>query len=187
MRYFRTIFDGIRISIHQTLPVMKKVLLTFLCLAATAVMFAQTGNRERADETSFPEIDNLSGLKPDEDDLTPTSGTVGLSDNSTENGGTGVVEEQIHTEDYDGTIKAEKTNLVANAQVYPNPAQDYIYVTSDASDGTILVMNLLGQEMGNYPITSNSMTIDISGLKEGIYFVSITSGENTVVKKIKVL
>jgi hypothetical protein len=166
---------------------MKKILFTFLLLTATMVVFGQTNARERAEDTSNPEIDNLSGLKPDEDQLTPTSGVASMTEDGTENGGTGVGDELGVHVDHELDLKSEKINPVEDAQVYPNPAQDMIYIATDTDEGLIRILNLLGQEMSSHNITATVMSLDISELKEGIYFVSIESGDYKIVKKIKIL
>ena len=167
---------------------MNRILITLAFLLTSAVMFAQTNARERSEDTNLPEIDNLSGLQPDINDLNPSVATE-VSTGSLENGNTEVGDEGAsHTGSYTGdNIKLEGSNSLEEAQVYPNPATDYIYVNSGLSDGTIHVLNLLGQDMMQVAITSPVMSLNISELKEGIYFVSIENGANKVVKKIKVL
>lgn len=167
---------------------MKKVLFTLLFVATGVVMFAQSTNKERADETSFPEIDNLSGLTPDEDQLNTGTGVTEISQQGSGSAGTGYADETINGS---GNIQAgegvPRGNTLKSVEVYPNPAQDFIYVSTDVTDGTILILNLLGQQVHTETITSSVMSLDISDLKEGIYFVSITSGDVNIVKKIKVL
>lgn len=167
---------------------MKRIFFTLLFVATGVVMFAQTANRERAEETSFPEIDNLSGLKPDEDQLNTETGVVDLSQSGTGSTGTGIADENWQgAANYEGAIKIEKADILKDVEVYPNPAQDFVYVSTDINEGTIQILNLLGQQMQTVTITTNVMSIDVSQLKTGIYFVSITSGDTNIVKKIKVL
>lgn len=167
---------------------MKKVFFTLLFVATGVVMFAQSANRERADETSFPEIDNLSGLTPDEDQLNTGTGVIDLSQTGTGNSGTGFADETVHgSGNIEGSVDGTKVTKLQTAEVYPNPAQDFVYVSTEVSEGTILILNLLGQQVRTETITTNVMSLDISDLKEGIYFISITSGDVNIVKKIKVL
>jgi hypothetical protein len=167
---------------------MNRILVTFAFLLITTVMFAQTNARERSEDTNLPEIDNLSGLKPDESDLNPSVAND-LSSGTLENGNTTIGDEgATHTGSYTGdNIKLDSGNPIQDAQVYPNPATDYIYVSTGVTEGTIHVLNLLGQEVMQTTINSPVMSLNISDLKEGIYFVSIENGENKIVKKIKVL
>lgn len=167
---------------------MKKVFFTLFFVATGVVMFAQSANKERADETSFPEIDNLSALTPDEDQLNTGTGVTDLSQQGAGSAGTGFADESINGSGniQAGEIKQTESKL-QNAEVYPNPAQDFVYVSTDVTEGTIMILNLLGQQMRTETITTTVMSLDISGLKEGIYFISITSGDVNIVKKIKVL
>jgi hypothetical protein len=70
------------------------------------------------------------------------------------------------------------------AKVYPNPAQNMLHI-----EGTGLteveVFNIMGQSILN--INDNIETVDISHLKNGIYFIRIktTEGEKTVKIVIK--
>lgn len=167
---------------------MNRLLVTIAFLLTTTVMFAQTNARERSEDTNLPEIDNLSGLKPDESDLNPSVAND-LSSGTLENGNTDISDEgSTHTGSYTGdNIKLDSGNPIQDAQVYPNPATDYIYVNTGVTEGTIHILNLLGQEVMQQEITAPVMSISISELKEGIYFVSIESGANKIVKRIKVL
>lgn len=155
-------------------------------LAFAVAIFAQTNARERAEDTSLPEIDNLSGLKPDESDLLP-SNTTDASSGTLENGNTGVATENGHDASHEGQIKTDKSHAIDNVEVYPNPAQDFVYVSIDGTEGTIQVLNLLGQEVHTITISGTITTLDVSDLKEGIYFLSITSNGENIVKRIKVL
>lgn len=183
-------YVGIRISFKadQNITTMKKLLLTFLLLAVTGAMFAQSTARVRSEDTNNPEIDNLSGLKPDESELIE-SGMVGGFTQS-DNGAT--TEVSSHSDTPSKNIEnpdmaGDKSNILESTNVYPNPATNYLTISSDATSGTIVILNLLGQVMSTHNITGTLTSIDIEALGEGIYFVSIESGSAKIVKKIKVL
>ena len=167
---------------------MKKIFLSALLLALTAVVFAQTNARVRSEDSNVPEIDNLSGLKPDGEDLESDYVVSGLSDNSTENGSTGIGNEDNGAKSIGkGDINLESGRSLNQTEVYPNPATDFITISTEVETGTISILNLLGQEMSNYPVNGTITTLDIAELKEGIYFISIESGDQKIVKKLKVL
>jgi len=68
--------------------------------------------------------------------------------------------------------------------LYPNPARDKIQLRSDS--GELLeyhIFNMTGQEalQGTF---ANEVSIDISGLEKGIYFVELRNNENRVVLKL---
>ena len=167
---------------------MKKLFLSAMLFALSAVIFAQSGSRVRSEDSNVPEIDNLSGLKPDGEDLESDYVVSGLSDNSTENGSTGIGNEDNPAKSSGkGEINVETIRSITNTEVYPNPATDFITISTEIETGTIRILNLLGQEMSNYPVTGKTTSLDISELKEGIYFISVESGAEKIVKKIKVL
>ncbi len=167
---------------------MKKLILSAMLLALSAVIFAQSSSRVRSEDSNVPEIDNLSGLKPDGEDLESDYTVSGLSDNSMENGSTGVGNEEYSSKSIGkGEINAETIRSINTTEVYPNPATDFITISTEIETGTIRILNLLGQEMSNYPVNGKTTSLDISELKEGIYFISVESGAEKIVKKIKVL
>ncbi len=166
---------------------MKKLILSAMLLALSAVIFAQS-SRIRSEDSNVPEIDNLSGLKPDGEDLESDYVVTGLSDNSAQNGSTGIGNEENPAKSIGkGEINTETIRSIANTEVYPNPATDFITISTEMEIGTIRILNLLGQEMSNYTFTGKTTALDISELKEGIYFISVESGSEKIVKKIKVL
>ncbi len=168
---------------------MKKLFFTFLLVSAATAMFAQTNAKVRSEDTNNPEIDNLSGLKPDETDLIQTGTVSSLSEEGTGSISTVNTNTNAATKDTDTEqIEAGKDFSLDATQVYPNPATNYITIaTEEITTGTIRIMNLLGQEMSSHQITGTLTSVDITNLGEGIYFVSVESGTQKIVKKIKVL
>lgn len=74
-----------------------------------------------------------------------------------------------------------KTRPVDDVVIYPNPAQDQLYVNislSDGDRGTIAIYNHLGQVISTRGINAakgfNNYTLDVSGLAAGQYFVTVT-------------
>lgn len=167
---------------------MKKLILSTLLLALTAVVFAQSSERIRSEDSNIPEIDNLSGLKPEGEDLHSDYSVTGLSDHSTATGSTHTGDEDSKPQNVNkGEMNFEVERSINSTQVYPNPATDFVTVNTEVETGTIRILNLLGQEMGNYIISNKVTTLDIADLKEGIYFISVESGDQKIVKKLKVL
>jgi hypothetical protein len=62
--------------------------------------------------------------------------------------------------------------------IYPNPSSGFITVETPVK-GSLTINTCSGQQLLNTNITGTSTTIDVSGLKNGIYFLRIT-GEKTV-------
>jgi hypothetical protein len=68
-------------------------------------------------------------------------------------------------------------------KVFPNPANDYIFIEGTLSSSANLqvnIINIFGQKMMNKSLYANgnfSEKINIGGLPNGVYFVEIRSGE----------
>jgi len=69
--------------------------------------------------------------------------------------------------------------------VSPNPASDYVNVTTEGVDGaTVRIMDVLGNKIMTSKITG-SKTIDVSEYRNGIYFIIVESkGVKTVNRKV---
>ncbi len=69
-----------------------------------------------------------------------------------------------------------KTLDALSMEVFPTIAQHFVNVVSPLADANrIVVTNTLGQEMFSQNMNNVSTTIDVSGWKTGIYWVSIKS------------
>ena len=70
--------------------------------------------------------------------------------------------------------------------IHPNPTDGRIEVRAEQPISTIEVYNTIGQVLWNQKMDHVSGTIpfDISFLPRGLYFVRISAGERTLVKKI---
>lgn len=90
---------------------------------------------------------------------------------------------------FSGNVAGINESSVHNMQVYPNPAKNQITIEcSDAIDqnGTITIVNLIGQTVYSEPLVSNKQTLNIEQLDNGIYFVTIRSKEGTTTQKVVV-
>lgn len=70
--------------------------------------------------------------------------------------------------------------------VTPNPANDgFIQIATDLASGTVTILDAMGRTVETKTISSDSNTIDVSSLKNGIYYISLTNGnEKSAVRKI---
>ena len=76
-----------------------------------------------------------------------------------------------------------ESSVVVDYLVYPNPVLDQVTILSpiELSDKNVLITDVLGKTYtisGNYSLSDQGMTIDLSMLKTGIYFIRIVSGED---------
>ncbi len=85
----------------------------------------------------------------------------------------------------DNEIAKESLNI------YPNPANGHATVSFESkinSNTTILVSNMIGQSVKsvNTEIVkgSNAVSLDLSGLNEGIYLVTVGTGSNKITQKL---
>ncbi len=83
------------------------------------------------------------------------------------------------------TEESIETNieLMTNLQVYPNPVQDILQITSSEPIETIAVYTLSGEKV----LQATTTQVDVSNLKEGMYIVHTTSqtGSHYTAKVVK--
>lgn len=167
---------------------MKKILFLLLVLSVSYT-FAQSSLRTRAEDESAPELENLSGAQP---------GDIHNAEQFNTGNSTVVLNEGTEAyENTDATVTGSAKNLVTDTQkglkdivsdVYPNPASDFIVVTLSENRVVVLsIMNLVGQIVQTNTIEARENYINISALKEGIYFVSFQSGDEKITQKLKVV
>ncbi len=86
----------------------------------------------------------------------------------------------------------EETELSKSIKLYPNPANtvatlDFKGALSSKMD--VVIVNSMGQEMLRtevLPATTGEVTIDVSALQQGMYFVRITDGNELAVKRLMI-
>lgn len=80
------------------------------------------------------------------------------------------------------TASIKETDLAQKISVYPNPANKIITIKSEIDLRSVLITNYLGQ---SFDIKWMNNSIDVSELKKGLYYLTITSLNNTsLVKKM---
>jgi predicted outer membrane repeat protein len=77
-------------------------------------------------------------------------------------------------------------NTSSRVLVYPNPAHDVLQISNlwPASVKRIVLINALGQEVRVLQTTDTQVHVNIEGLTPGVYFVHISTGENSYSEKI---
>ena len=83
------------------------------------------------------------------------------------------------------TLAKSDAVLIAeeNVKIYPNPVKDRLNLPDNLLINSVKLMDISGTEIAKYRIMSNQNSIDVSGLKQGIYFIEIRSEK--VIKVIK--
>lgn len=72
-------------------------------------------------------------------------------------------------------------------RVYPNPAQDVLYLVGNNIKGEVLVFDMMGRKL--LSSTLNGKTVDISSLYSGVYMLCVKDKayclSNKIYKKLK--
>ena len=73
---------------------------------------------------------------------------------------------------------------ISSVQVYPNPANDRLYIETQTQTQTIEIFDIYGRRQKSIVNSQRSTVIDLSELKSGIYFVKINTEKGNIVKRI---
>ena len=77
---------------------------------------------------------------------------------------------------YAQLLSVEDLNLLDKIQIYPNPAQDFIFIDNANIDDNVNVFDVLGKHVKSIRIQSQNEKIDVSTLKSGVYFARLNNG-----------
>ncbi len=76
-------------------------------------------------------------------------------------------------------------NISNNIDIYPNPANDFIFIRNSENIKSISISDISGKIISeNEYKNSNEISIDISKMAKGIYFIKLTDNKNIFTKKI---
>lgn len=91
-------------------------------------------------------------------------------------------EEEEEEEDEDVGLN----ELSSSLNVYPNPVNDKLYIEAEVKIENVAIYTITGVMVGQQRTENGqqTLTIDLSGLNSGIYFVKINSDNGEIVKKI---
>lgn len=82
----------------------------------------------------------------------------------------------------------ENNNAANLISVYPNPANDKIYIVNDSEpfkEGTAIFYNISGKEVMSVQFQNkNTIEVGLSVLSLGVYFIKIETNNSVVLKKI---
>ena len=76
-----------------------------------------------------------------------------------------------------GMNEQDRSNEV---QIYPNPAENILYIKSDLAIDEIRIFNLQGQ----LKFVENKNTVDVTSLLKGVYFIEFTIKGKAIRKKL---
>ena len=86
-------------------------------------------------------------------------------------------------------MEDDETNVISNYEndfeIYPNPVNDKINIVTEEIVEDIVVYDIYGRhQVSKTPSLQGNLTIDLSDLKSGIYFVKIRTEKRDIVKRI---
>ena len=84
-------------------------------------------------------------------------------------------------------VNVSEINETSSFNVYPNPASDFVKVSTDNSQQTtVRIYNVLGMLVEEIEINPNETEINVSDYNSGVYFINIQTENGNVTKKIVV-
>ncbi|MFT3794444.1 T9SS type A sorting domain-containing protein [Flavobacterium sp.] len=82
------------------------------------------------------------------------------------------------------TLETEDFETAAQMKVYPNPVKDQLQLSYDSKISTVVLYNLLGQEVIAKTLNANEGTVDVSHLSAGTYLVRVVAGDEVKTAKV---
>ena len=70
-----------------------------------------------------------------------------------------------------------------NIHIYPNPAQDFVFIDNANIDDNVNVFNVVGKRVMSFKIETENQQLDITELKSGLYFLRLNNGQATKLLK----
>lgn len=84
---------------------------------------------------------------------------------------------------YDPTsIENQHSNNII--KLFPNPAEEHIYVETGTDNYQVQIKNILGQVIIEEESFEKKIKIDLTEIQPGVYFISISSSETEIIRKI---
>ena len=84
---------------------------------------------------------------------------------------------------YQNSVLSDEDIAASEFKVYPNPAADNVNILSQLPIDRLELYNSIGQKI---IAQNNTLSIDVSSLRQGLYFLKIQSGNSVVTKKLLV-
>jgi len=83
-------------------------------------------------------------------------------------------------------IGTDEYNLQSLITVYPNPAKEILYLANDKSTilNTITLYSISGKLIKTFKNSSKSLSIDLKGIRNGVYYLHIETNNGSIFKKI---
>jgi hypothetical protein len=78
------------------------------------------------------------------------------------------------------TAGIEETMNISSLLVYPNPADEFIFINENLNATHLKIYNMLGKLIMEQKISASKNNINVSQLKNGMYIIQIIKNEQTL-------
>ncbi len=157
-------------------------MITVMALGFTSLQ-AQVDLRTREDDGGRPEEDNISGSRDD-----PSQAQIFFTQQDQEgtNGG-GAGESDGDSQSNPSRFSTGAVVPALSAEVFPNPASDYLQINLGVETEVTLTMhNLVGREVYRFNGKFKSHRISLDSFNPGVYFISAYTDAERIVRKVRV-
>lgn len=84
-------------------------------------------------------------------------------------------------------VTIQENNMLTDVKVYPNPTNGLVTLEmgeNNLNNASFQLIDMLGKQLKSQQIVQSKMNIDISDLKQGIYFLNVTNNNGRQVLKL---
>ena len=109
-----------------------------------------------------------------------------LSETKSNETGSGCVNAMLALEEIEDykDITGIEDNFTNNVSIYPNPVKDRLYIETESEIEEVIVYDIYGRhQVTETPSHQEMISIDISNLNSGVYFVKINTANGNIVKR----
>ena len=109
-----------------------------------------------------------------------------LSETKSNETGSGCVNAMLALEEIEDykDITGIEDKFTNNISIYPNPVKDRLYIETESEIEEVIVYDIYGRhQVTESPSHQEMISIDISNLNSGVYFVKINTAEGNIVKR----
>lgn len=139
---------------------------------------------------SFSQQDNVSVGGDVSGSGGSVSYSVGQVFNQYQSGSTGNLNQGVQQPyEIDVTLGSEHSNINLSCSVFPNPAQNFLILTSSFSPSMAYTANLFdaaGKLLSTTLIQSSKTEINLGPYSNGVYFLSVINNQETI-KQFKII
>ncbi len=88
---------------------------------------------------------------------------------------------------YGGSNDPVFENIRQNLRIYPNPAVNYLVVDlGGEAEVEVSLVNIIGRRVYYRNLTIDKLTIDLSSIPAGAYFLTIRRGDNIMARRVEI-